>query len=183
MATGSGNSIGAALLALAAELGGAPRKSTYTAKGWHAQISRLTSTKAGYKAADEVGLDVTERTLKGWLSEAVEPNAKNRALIDRAYKRAAGLWPGWEHMTFKIYGDTQQGGDRRTRGQDGNAPLRIDGPDAGTRVWAEFQEDWESGEGMSEDDVSDHFADIVQDAIGGSEPWQFPGGSYTVTAH
>jgi hypothetical protein len=183
VATGSGNSIGAALLALAAELGGAPRKSTYTAKGWHAQISRLTATKAGYEAADAVGLDVTPRTLRDWLAERVEPSPKNRALIDRAYRRAAGLWPGWERMTFKIWGDTGQGGDRRTRGSDGNAPLRVEGADAGTRVWVEFQEDWESGNGMSEDDVEEHFASIVQDAIGGSEPWEFPGSSYTVTAH
>lgn len=181
MATGSGNSIGAALLALAADMGGAPRKATYTAKGWHAQISRLTSTKAGYEAADAVGLDVTAKTLKGWLSETVEPNARNRELIAKAYARAAGQWPGWERDTFRVYGDTMQGGDRRTRGNGSNAPLRIDGPDARPSVWVEFQEDWESG-AITEDDIGEHFAGIVQDAIGGSEPWEFPGGSYTVTA-
>lgn len=180
MATGSGNSIGSALVALAAELGGAPRKATYTAKGWHAQISRLTATKAGYEAANAVGLDVTERTLRAWLSETVAPNAGNRALIAKAYARAAGQWPGWERETFRVYGKTEQGGDVRDRGSDGNAPLRIDGPDASTRAWVEFQEDWEKG-GMTEDDVADHFSAIVQDAIGGSEPWDFPGESYTVT--
>lgn len=181
MASGSGSSIGAALLALAAEMGGAPRKATYTAKGWHAQISRLTATKAGYEAADAVGLNVTERTLKDWLAEKVEPNAANRALIAKAYERAAGRWPAWEQATFRIYGDTRQGGDTRTRGSGGNAPLLVDGTDASSRAWSEFREDWESG-GITEDDIGEHFGDIVQDAIGGSEPWEFPGGSYTVTA-
>lgn len=181
MATGSGSSLGSALLALAADMGGAPRKSTYTAKGWHAQISRLTSTKAGYEAADAVGLDVTERTLRGWLSESVEPNVRNRELISKAYERAAGQWPGWETAIFRVYGDTEQGGDRRTRGDGANAPLRVDGVDARSRIWAEFREDWESG-GMTEDDIEEHFGYIVQDAIGGSEPWDFPGSSYTVTA-
>lgn len=181
MATGSGNSLGAALVALAADMGGAPRKASYTAKGWHAQISRLTSTKAGYEAADAVGLDVTERTLKGWLSEAVEPNARNRALISRAYERVAGQWPGWERSTFRVYGDVAQGSDRRTRGDENHSPLLIDGTQATGRTWAEFQEEWESG-GMTEDDIADHFADVVQDDIGGSEGWSFPGSSYTVTA-
>lgn len=179
MATGSGNSIGAALLALAASMGGAPRKASYTAKGWHAQISRLTATKAGYAAADAVGLSVSERTLKAWLAQKVEPNAANRALIAQAYERAAGRWPGWQQATFRIYGQTEQGGDVRDRGNDGNAPLRVDGTDASSRVWAEFQEEWESGN-ITEDEIGEHFGDVIQDAIGGSEPWDFPGSSYTV---
>lgn len=181
MATGSGNSIGSALLALAADLGGAPRKASYSAKGWHAQISRLTSTKAGYEAADAVGLDVTERTLKAWLAESVEPNAKNQALIHQAYERVAGKWPGWEGMTFRIYGVCQTGSDRRTRGEKWTAPLRVDGPDASARTWAHFQDEWESG-GMTEEEVGEEFADMVGDAIGESDRWLFPGSSYTVTA-
>lgn len=181
MATGSGNSLGSALLALARDMGGAPRKSTYTAKTWHAQISRLTATKAGYEAANAVGLDVTERTLKAWLSETVEPNKANKALIAEAYERAAGKWPEWEDSTFRIYGVTEQGGDVRNRGAEGTSPLRIDGIDASRREWDLFRAEWESG-GMTQDDIEEFFGDIIQDAIGGSERWGFPGTSYTVTA-
>lgn len=183
MATGSGNSLGAALLDLAAELGGAPRKSSYSAKGWHAQISRLTATKAGYKAADRVGLNVTERTLKDWLAERVEPNKANQELIYRAYVLAGGgKWPDWERKEFRIYGVVAQGGDSRDRGTLDIAPLLIDGTEASASTWAEFREAWESGDGMTEDDIEDHFSDVIVDDIGGSEPWDFPGTAYTVTA-
>lgn len=181
MATGSGNSLGAALLDLAAEMGGAPRKSTYTAKGWHAQISRLTATQAGYKAADRVGLDVTERTLRDWLAERREPSAANRALINKAYTLAgAGNWPDWESKTFRIYGLVKQGDDVRDRGLD-SSPLRIEGTGAYASTWAAFRAEWESGGGMTEDDVEEHFSNVIVDDIGGSVPWEFPGTSYTVT--
>jgi hypothetical protein len=183
VATGSGNSLGDALLDLAAELGGAPRKSTYTAKGWHAQISRLTATQAGYKAADRVGLDVTERTLKDWLAERREPNAANKALIAKAYTLAgAGNWPDWENKTFKIYGLVAQGDDERERGSDGIAPLIIDGTNAYASTWAAFRTEWESGGGMTDDDVEEYFSAVIVDDIGGSVPWTFPGTAYTVTA-
>lgn len=182
MATGSGSSLAAALLDLAAELGSAPRKSSYTAKGWHAQISRLTATQAGYKAADRAGLNVTERTLKDWLAERREPSPANQALIARAYVLAgAGRWPDWERKTFRVYGEVEQGGDTRDRGKDGTSPLLVDGTDASGRVWADFKEDWEKG-GITDDEVADHFGAVVQDAVGGSDPWDFPGTSYTVTA-
>lgn len=181
MATGSGNSLGAALLDLAAEMGGAPRKSTYTAKGWHAQISRLTATQAGYKAADRVGLDVTERTLRDWLAERREPSAANRALINRAYTLAgAGNWPDWESKTFRIYGLVNQGDDERDRGVD-SSPLRIEGTEAYASTWATFRDEWESGGGMTEDDVEEHFSNVIVDDIGGSVAWEFHGTSYTVT--
>lgn len=183
MATGSGNSLGAALLDLAAELGGAPHKSTYTAKGWHAQISRLTATQAGYRAADKAGLDVTERTLKDWLAERREPSAANQALIAKAYTLAgAGHWPDWEDKTFQIYGLVGQGNDVRERGHNGISPLRVDGTNAYPETWAAFRYEWESGGGMTEDQVEDYFSGIIQDDLGGSLPWEFPGTSYTVTA-
>ncbi len=182
MATGSGSSIGAALLALAAELGGAPRKASYTAKGWHAQISRLTSTKAGYEAADRAGLDVTRRTLTDWLAERREPSPANQALIAKAYVLAGGgAWPGWESMTFRIYGVCKTGDDERDRGAKGTSPLLVDGRDASAAAWAHFRQEWESG-GMTEDEVGEEFADVVGDAIGESDRWEFPGTSYTVTA-
>lgn len=183
MATGSGNSLGAALLDLAAELGGAPRKSTYTAKGWHAQISRLTATQAGYKAADRVGLNVTERTLRDWLAERREPSAANQALINKAYTLAgAGRWPDWESKTFRIYGLVSQGDDERERGTGDIAPLLIDGTNAYSTTWSAFRDEWESGGGMSEDDVEEHFSNVIVDDIGGSIAWEFNGTSYTVTA-
>lgn len=183
MATGSGNSLGAALLDLAAEMGGAPVKSTYTAKGWHAQISRLTATQAGYKAADRVGLTVTERTLKDWLAERREPSAANKALINRAYTLAgAGKWPEWERKEFRITGLVKQGDDERERGSSGHSQFIVDGSNAYSSTWLAFREDWESGGGMTEDDVEDHFSGIIIDDIGGSVPWEFPGTSYTVTA-
>lgn len=183
MATGSGNSLGAALLDLAAELGGAPRKSSYTAKGWHAQISRLTATQAGYKAADRVGLTVTERTLKDWLAERREPSAVNQSLIARAYVLAGGgRWPDWEHKTFRIHGLVKQGDDERERGTVDVAPLIIDGTEADTATWAAFRDEWESGGGMTEDDAEEYFSNVIVDDIGGSVAWEFPGSSYTVTA-
>lgn len=180
MATGSGNSLGAALLALAAELGGAPHKASYTAKGWHAQISRLTATQAGYKAADRAGLTVTERTLRDWLAERREPSAANQALIAKAYALAGGgHWPDWERKEFRIYGDVAQGDDVRERGTLDVAPLRIDGTEVSLSTWAAFRDQWEAG-GMTEDDIEEAFSDVITDDIGGSETWGFPGGSYTV---
>lgn len=184
MATGRGNSLGAALLDLAAELGGAPHKSTYTAKGWHAQISRLTATQAGYKAADRVGLTVTERTLKDWLAERREPSAANKHLIDKAYTLAgAGKWPDWEGKEFRIYGLVAQGDDERERGSDGHSPLLVDGSNAYSSTWAAFRNEWESGGGMTEDQVEEEFSNVIVDDIGGSVPWEFPGSSYTVDAY
>lgn len=184
MATGSGSSLGAALLDLAAELGGAPHKSTYTAKGWHAQISRLTATQAGYKAADRVGLTVNERTLRDWLAERREPTPANQRLIAQAYTLAgAGKWPDWERKEFRIYGLVAQGDDERERGSDGNSPLIIDGSNAYSSTWAHFRQEWESGGGMTEDQVEAEFSDVIVDDIGGSVPWTFPGTAYRVDAY
>jgi hypothetical protein len=53
------------------------------AKGWHAQLRELTRTKAGYAAASNI--DVSARTLKGWLSTRQAPTRANQAKIAEAY--------------------------------------------------------------------------------------------------
>lgn len=181
MASGSGSSLGAALLALAADMGGAPRKSSYQAKGWHAQISRLTSTEAGYRAAEYAGLSVTKETLIEWLAEKREPNKENKAKIAAAYdKVGGGQWPGWENSDFHITGKVKTGNDERDRGKDGTNPFLVEGREASASVWAEFQRDWEAG-GMTQDEVEDAFIEVVEDAIPPSDAWEFPGSSYTIT--
>lgn len=180
MASGSGDSLGAALVDLAAALGGAPRKASYQAKGWHAQISRLTSTEAGYAAAERAGLSVNRRTLLNWLAEKSEPTADNRRKIAAAYERVAGRWPDWENADFRIYGTVKTGDDVRERGDKGTQPFLVETRDASPAQWAEFKQQWEAG-GMTEDEVEDAFVDIIEDAIPPSDAWEFPGASYTVT--
>lgn len=61
---------------------------SYTAQGWHAQISALTRHGRGSDLADGAGLNPTARTLSAWLSQSREPSRANRERIAQAY---AGL--------------------------------------------------------------------------------------------
>ena len=181
MSRGSGNSLGEALIdAWAAASGGRPLKS-YDAKGWHAQISKLTSQPRGYAAAERAGLDVTPRTLRGWLSEATEPNAANRSKIAKAYDIMAGrTWnAAAETGQYEIRGLVQVGTDVRDRGSKGTAPFRIDGSNG---QWNRIREHWLSGE-LTPDLAEDLFGeDVINEDVGEStEPWEFPGNYYEVT--
>jgi hypothetical protein len=179
---GRGDSLGRALVnALAAAAGGTVgvRKS-YNAVGWHAQISKLTSSPRGYEAAAAAGLSATARTLKAWLAQDVEPNAANRAKIAEAYAIMAGRWPdGIERQDVNIHGQVRTGNDSRERGGgSASAPLLIDG-----RVgdWRRIKDAWNSGR-VDADDFEDWFIeDVIEADIGeGSDEWEFPGGSYMV---
>jgi hypothetical protein len=178
---GEGDSLGRALInALADAAGGTVgvRKS-YTAKGWHAQISKLTSSPRGYQAAEAAGLSATARTLKAWLAQDVEPNAANQRKIAEAYAIMAGRWPdGIERQDVSIKGTVQIGDDVRDRGSQGHAPLLVDGR-AGN--WDRMKRAWAAGE-VDEDDFEDWFVeDILEADLGeSSEPWEFPGSAYTV---
>jgi hypothetical protein len=163
--------------ALAAQLGGAPRKSSYTAKGWHAQLSKLTATEAGYRAAERAGLSVSKRTLLDWLAEKREPNKANQDKIREAYGSAAGRWPNWDGRTFYISGTVKFGEDVRDRGDGDHAPLMVEG--ASSSVWDDFRRRWEEG-GMTETDIEDYVIDLCEDSDIGYAP-VFPGTAYTVT--
>lgn len=182
MPSGHGDSMGRALvnaLANAADGTIGVRKS-YTAKGWHAQISKLTSSPRGYQAAAKVGLSATERTLKDWLAERVEPNKRNQTLIDKAYQIMAGRWPAEVESArnIEISGVVKIGGDSRNRGADGHAPLRIDGT---VGDWGRMRDAWNEGD-VEADDFEEWFIEDVLEADLGetSEPFEFPGTSYTV---
>jgi hypothetical protein len=62
-----------------------PSKS-YKAKSWHAQLSDLTKTERGSKAADRAGLNPTRQTLTKWLSDPDYPIRRgDREKIEKAY--------------------------------------------------------------------------------------------------
>lgn len=181
MASGTGDSLGRALVnALAAAAGGTIGvRRSYTAKGWHAQISKLTSSDRGYQAAQAAGLSVNHRTLVDWLAERREPSKANQSLIAKAYSLMAGRWPSEvEGRKFEISGEVGTGGDTRDRGSAGHAPLVIDTTPA---HWSRMRQAWEAGE-VDPDDFEDWFIeDVIEEDIGeGSDGWDFPGGSYTV---
>jgi hypothetical protein len=181
MASGSGGTFGQALVDFARQHGytGRGELRSYDAKGWHAQISKLTSSDRGSKAADAVGLDVSARTLQRWLAGDQTPSAANRELIDKAYRAMAGSFPpAFSQREFQISGRVATGGDSRVRGDQGNAPLRIDGR-AGN--WGRIAEKWEAGE-LDADELEDLFIeDVLEEDLGdGSDGWDFPGGGYTI---
>lgn len=66
-----------------------PWGKSFNAKGWHAQLSRLTANQHGSAAADAAGLDPSPRTLRGWLAEEKVPSPANQAAIGRAYEQLA----------------------------------------------------------------------------------------------
>lgn len=182
MTAGTGGSLGQALInALAKEAGGVVgARRSYTAQSWHAQLSKLTSQPRGYEAAEKAGLSATARTLRAWLSDPDYPiRRSDREKIARAYGIMAGRWPG-DPRKVDISGQVKIGPDVRTRGEKGRAPLRVDGSDGS---WSRIREAWESGEELDPGDVEDWFIEDVLEADLGesSQPYEFPGGGYTVT--
>ena len=63
---------------------------SFTDVGWHAQLRRLTESKAGLSAADRAGLSPSRTTFVRWLSGTQQPSKENRAKIQRAYESARG---------------------------------------------------------------------------------------------
>lgn len=61
---------------------------SYQAKSWQAQLRQLTGSPAGYGALAGQGVNVTKKTLMGWLAEDHPPSAANRARISAAYAEA-----------------------------------------------------------------------------------------------
>lgn len=183
MPRGSGDNLGRALLRAIADAAGGivGRLKSYTAKGWHAQISKLTENPRGYEAAASVGLSVNRRTLMDWLAERREPTAENRRKIAEAYEVMAGRWPtSVERAQIEIAGTVKMGADERERGTGNTAALVVDGS---VGDWSRIREAWESGEELNDDDIEEWFGeDVIEEDLGeGSEPWEFPGGSYTVS--
>jgi hypothetical protein len=66
---------------------------SYTAKGWHAQLRTLTTSARGSDLADRAGLDPNARTLQAWLAEDRAPSKANQEKIAAAYEglRTAGV--------------------------------------------------------------------------------------------
>jgi hypothetical protein len=186
--SGSGDSLGAAITAAITAAAGGGHRRSYTAKGWHAQLSKLTSSERGYQAAADVGLSATARTLREWLSSPGgehdrAPSAHNQSLIAQAYARMAGVWPAGdiEGKDVRITGEVKIGSDNRHRGgggRNGSAPFLVDGS-AGS--WDAIRELWESGE-MDPDDIEEAFVDdiVIADLGETTDEWEFPGSSYTV---
>lgn len=184
MATGSGSSFGEALIhAIAAAAGGTIGvRRSYTAVGWHAQISKLTSSPRGYEAAEKAGLSVNHRTLVDWLAERREPSKENQSKISAAYRLMAGHWPSEiEGRKFRISGEVSIGDDTRNRGDGTHAPLEIDGSQAGPWGWGRIRRAWEAGE-VDEDDMEEWFVEDILEADLGefSTAPEFPGSAYTV---
>jgi hypothetical protein len=160
--------------AVMAELGGPYRKS-YTATGWHAQISKLTSSDRGYQAAAAAGLSVSAKQLTKWLAEEVEPRPDNRAKIARAYSIMRGEWTSdIEGKTVEITGDVSIKTDTRDR------TFRIySGPGSGP--WRDLKRKWESGELDADWLTKTWLYALIEDDIGEmSDPPEFTGPSYTV---
>ncbi|ALV39369.1 hypothetical protein PV332_14410 [Streptomyces scabiei] len=193
MATGTGGSLGAALNALLRDFGVEPmrRLSTYHAKHWHAQLSQLTNTQRGWEALERAGLTVRPETLIKWLSDP-EYNVRRsyRETIHAAYESVAvvpadPIPQAFKNAQFEIRGRVVTGDDDRLRGvlnEHGRvtAPLRIDGRSGN---WVEIERKWADGE-LTDDAFEDDFIDyvIIEDIGEGTDGWEFPGSSYTVTA-
>lgn len=180
--TGRGGSLGEAILDAIATAAGTDRHGeyrSYTATGWHAQLSKLTSSPRGYQAAEAEGLSATARTLRAWLAETQTPTADNQRRIAAAYQRMAGRWPAaaLDGKTVLISGRVKIGYDDRDRG-NGRAAFEVNSA-AGS--WDSIRDLWREGE-PDPDDVEDAFVeDILEADLGeATEEWEFPGTAYTV---
>ena len=183
MPSGSGGTFGQALVAMARQMGyqGRGELSTYRAKGWHAQLAKLTSSPRGYQAAEAAGLNPSPETFRRWMLEEQAPGKANRAKIQEAYDLMAGRFPRelLERMQFEIRGRVDMGGgDVRDRG-NGSAPLRIDGR-AGD--WDRIEEAWEDGDLDADLFEELFYEDVIAEDIGDtSDGIGFPGGGYAVS--
>jgi hypothetical protein len=183
MAKGKGPSLGAALVGLVGSAGG--RKSTYQAKGWHAQLSALTATTRGQSYLEASGLGVTRRTLLAWLAEDRAPTRRNQQFIREAYTAAARKPFPRDELggMLRIEGKVGFGDDVRDRG-NGCAPLLVE-PEHDD-AWDRLEDLWEQGN-LDPDLWEEYFAeDVIGDdpALDDASPGDvsFPGGAYSVSA-
>lgn len=158
---------------------GGEGKSTYHAKGWHAQISKLTEGPRGYDAMQAAGISISADTLLKWLTQDLRPGEfaptkANQSKIREAYERLAGRYwdPANETREYRIHGEIDSGDRTETR------TLKIRGS-AG--IWDEIRTKYQSGE-LDEDTAEELFVEhvIVEDIGDTTGEWGFPGGSYTV---
>lgn len=161
-------------------LGGGIRHS-FTAKSWHAQLSKLTETPAGYAALEAAGLNVTPKTLVAWLSDPLYPVRRGyREQIQSAYDIRRGVWnPENERREYHIHGVFKMGDDVRYRGDSENVAFYVDGRDA---VWDRIREEYEAGTLTPERAEELFVSDVIIEATDGvSETLELPGASYTIT--
>jgi len=180
MATGSGRTLGRALVDLFAH-GGKPggARSTYDRVGWQAQFSQLSKTKAGYAAMEAAGLSATIRTQRAWLTGDATASPINRGRIAEAYKSMQGGFDSrLQTAVLKISGRVTQGQDSRERGRGRSAPLRVDGNNG---RWDRIEAIWNAG--ADPDDIeTQYIEDVVDRDLGeGSYPWEFDGNWYEVS--
>ena len=185
-------SLGAALNQLLRDHGLQPRHrlATYHAQSWHAQLVQLTATKRGYAALEEAGLAVRAETLINWLSDPEHRIYRRYTdIIHAAYENTAvvaatPLPASLKNADFKITGLVKTGDDERVRGAL-NANGRVTSPlliDGSSGNWAAIESKWTDGtldDVSFEDDFIDHV--IIEDIGEGTDGWEFPGSSYTVT--
>jgi hypothetical protein len=192
MATGTGGSLGAARNELLGDYGVEPgrRLSTYHAKHWHAQLSQLTHAQRGWEALERAGLSVRPETLIKWLSDP-EYNVRRsyQENIHAAYESVAvvpadSIPQAFKDGQFEIKGRVTTGADDRIRGELNEsgritAPLRIDGRSGN---WVEIERKWAEGE-LDDNSLEDDFIEyvIIEDIGEGTDGWEFPGTSCTVT--
>ncbi len=162
-------------------------KRSYTALGWHAQISKITEVAAGRAAADRAGLTVTHDTLIRWLKQAQEPSAENQRKISEAYGYLKGK--PWEesHQTrrYSIHGVIDSGDRIETR------TLEIGLGDYEDARWDRIRKEYETGN-PNPKKIEEYFIeDVISEDIGDTSPrtngddlavngWAFPGPSYTI---
>lgn len=181
MPAGDGGSLGEALADLwsvRGRAGGA--RSSYTAKGWHAQFSQMSRTKAGYAAMERAGLSATIATQRGWLARTTTPTRANQSLIEQAYATMSGGFdPSWKTADYKISGRVTIGSDSRERGNGRHAPFLVEGR-YGT--WRRIEQAWNDGAGPDELEYL-FVEDVVMNAVDGlSDTIDFDGPRYAVRA-
>jgi hypothetical protein len=181
MASGSGRTLGAALVDLFAGGRAAGVRTTYDRVGWRAQFAQLSKTKAGYAAMEAAGLEATIRTQRGWLAGDTVPTAANQAKIREAYRSmAGGFGRQWSTAQYAIKGRLTQGRDSRVRGERGTSPLRLDGR---LGRWDRIEDAWTDGEPDPGEIERLFIQDVVVPNLGeGSYPWEFDGDWYEVNA-
>lgn len=176
---------GAFRAAIAATSLGEARPS-YRAQSPVARARQLQATRLGRDAMRDAGVKATPRTIRGWLTGRHQPSKANREALARAYDamRRGGI-PEWvKSADMKISGVCKTGEDARDRGSDGHAPLLVD-----MSKFSMYYDDrtyWQAiedaiAEGASDEDLEELLAEAIEQDIGGSDTWEFPGSAYTVT--
>lgn len=166
-------------------LGGYHRLRSYTATGWHAQLTQLTSTERGREILGRE-MSPQRRTLVGWLSETTTPSRANREAIARAYGATGGRFPrDAPTRIIEISGTVGNGSDVRVRGRQGRSPLRVNRDrDDLSRAWSRLADAWDAGT-LDADEAEDVLInDIIPAdpglAFASGGLWDFPGSDYSI---